>query len=174
MAMSEMDKETRIRRKMAALYVSADGGGNGAFHRTFWTIREIFQPAPLWPEMLTRVEQAIAEQHILRAFKGMRIILAGAGSSAYSAEAVPAALPWSIVVPATDLLIDAERRLCGAEGVNSLARSSLDASVVLDSRLNDLRPVNTSSWSNLVLAGYCLAQCAKLAGLCALPVATMK
>lgn len=165
-AMSEMNEETRKRRKMTDLYVSADGGDDGAFHGTFWTIREIFQPAPLCSATLTRVEQGIAEQHILRSFKRMRIILIGAGSSAYAAEAVSAALPGSIAVPATDLLIDAERRLRGAEGVSSLARSSLDTSVVLDSRLNDRSQVKTSSWSNLVLAGYCLAQSAKLAGLC--------
>jgi tagatose-6-phosphate ketose/aldose isomerase len=52
-----------------------------------------------------------------------RVLLTGAGSSAYAASGVAPAWPGATAVPTTDLLIDAERYLLDVGAVISLARS---------------------------------------------------
>jgi tagatose-6-phosphate ketose/aldose isomerase len=87
-----------------------------------WTFREIFQQPTLWPTTLERVKSASARLDFGRLLSG-RVLLTGAGSSAYAAAAVAAARPGSLAVPTTDLLIDMERHLAGVDAVISLARS---------------------------------------------------
>jgi D-galactosamine 6-phosphate deaminase/isomerase len=87
-----------------------------------WTFREIFQQPVLWPTTLERVRTASTRLDPDRLLSG-RILLTGAGTSAYAATAIAAARPGSLAVPTTDLLIDAERHLAGMDAVISLARS---------------------------------------------------
>jgi tagatose-6-phosphate ketose/aldose isomerase len=122
-----------------------------------------------------------------------RVLLTGAGTSAYAATAIATHWPRAVAVPSTDLLIDTERYLadvdvvisigrsgnspesiatvrrihhlrpaiqqlaitCNAEG--ALAKSPLLRSIMLDPRTNDQSLVMTSSFSNLVVGGLCLA-----------------
>ncbi|MES2390954.1 MAG: tagatose-6-phosphate ketose isomerase [Acidobacteriota bacterium] len=157
------------------------------------TWSEIVQQPEVWPTTLARVDQAVAQYGLASKLAGARVLLTGAGTSAYASAAVAAGWPGAMAVASTDLLVDTERLLadatvvisvarsgnspesmatverihrlrpdilqlaitCNAEG--SLARSSEVQAIVLDPRTDDKSLVMTSSFSNLVLAGYTLA-----------------
>ncbi len=162
--------------------------------KTLYTLAEIRQQPDLWPTTCARIAAAIKKSTALRELGDRRVLLTGAGTSAYAASAVAAAWPRATAVPTTDLLLNPERHLPEVEAVISLARSgnspesaavvecvrslrpeirqvaitcnpesaltaaSLDDLIFLDPRSNDRSLVMTSSFSNLVLAGLCLAQ----------------
>lgn len=157
------------------------------------TLREIYGQPTLWRTTPRLVEEASLRLDLASLFRGKRVLLTGAGTSAYAAAAVAAAWPQAIAVPATDLLLDPERQSYGVDAVISLARSgnspesvavvqriralrpqiyqlaitcnpdgalaksTLDGLIALDPRTNDRSLVMTSAFSNLVLAGLCLA-----------------
>ena len=163
-----------------------------------YTLAEIVQQPLLWPTTLRRVQDASKGLGLEKILKGSRVLLTGAGSSAYAADSIASAWPRSIAVPTTDLLIDPDHYLrdidviislarsgnspesvavvdmirnirpeilqlaitCNAEG--ALARSAVTGLVVLDPRTNDRSLVMTSSFSNMVLAGLCLADAGDL------------
>ena len=88
-----------------------------------YTKQEIFAQSHLWPGTVRGV---LAEADRLGAFARLanaRVILTGAGTSAYAAEAVAAAWPGATALPTTDLLVDAPRLLAEADVLISLARS---------------------------------------------------
>jgi tagatose-6-phosphate ketose/aldose isomerase len=158
------------------------------------TLREIYGQPTLWRTTPGLVEDASFRLDLASLFRGKRVLLTGAGTSAYAAAAVAAAWPQAIAVPTTDLLLDPERQSYGVDAVISLARSgnspesvavverirslhpqiyqlaitcnpdgalaksTLDGLIALDPRTNDRSLVMTSSFSNLVLAGLCLAK----------------
>lgn len=62
---------------------------------------EIAQQPALWPTTLERVLSA----GIARQFDGLPIILTGAGTSAYAAQAIADAWPGARAIPTTDLLL---------------------------------------------------------------------
>jgi tagatose-6-phosphate ketose/aldose isomerase len=70
-----------------------------------------------------------------------RVLLTGAGTSAYAASAVASAWPRAIAIPTTDLLIDTERYLLDVDAVVSLARSgdSPESAAVVE-RVRSLKP----------------------------------
>jgi tagatose-6-phosphate ketose/aldose isomerase len=105
------------------------------------TYREIVQQPDLWPTTLERVDSASKRLDLEKQLAGCRILLTGAGTSAYAAGAVAAAGRDCIAVPTTDLLIDAERHLTGVNAVISLARSgaSPESAAVVE-RVRSLRP----------------------------------
>ena len=53
-------------------------------------------------------------------FEKARVLLTGAGSSAYAASAVASAWPRAVAIPTTDLLIDPERYLGDTQVVNAV------------------------------------------------------
>jgi tagatose-6-phosphate ketose/aldose isomerase len=160
---------------------------------TGFTWAEIVQQPHLWPTTPGRVAAAVARYELRPLLTGKRVLLTGAGTSAYAASAIAAAWPGATAVPSTDLLIDTDRYIgtidavisigrsgnspeslatverihklrpdlvqlaitCNAQG--ELAQSPLISPIVLDPRTDDKSLVMTSSFSNLVLAGYCLA-----------------
>jgi tagatose-6-phosphate ketose/aldose isomerase len=158
------------------------------------TLKEIYGQPTLWRTTPALVESASLRLDLPSLLRGKRVLLTGAGTSAYAAAAVAAAWPQAIAVPTTDLLLDAERQSYGVDAVISLARSgnspesvavverirslhpqiyqlaitcnadgalaksTLDGLIALDPRTNDRSLVMTSSFSNLVLAGLCLAK----------------
>ena len=159
------------------------------------TFQEIFQQPLLWPTTVARVRAASEQQtNLTAALRGTRVLLTGAGTSAYAASSIAAAWPRATAVPTTDLLVDTERYLLDVDVVISLARSGnspesagavervrslrpsishlaitctkdsalanagLDAHIILDARTNDRSLVMTSAFSNLVVAGLCLAR----------------
>jgi tagatose-6-phosphate ketose/aldose isomerase len=158
------------------------------------TLQEIFQQPLLWPTTVARVRSASEQMHLAFQLQKARVLLTGAGSSAYAAAAAASAWPRAVAVPTTDLLVDPERYLVDVDAVVSLARSGnspesaavvervralrpailqlavtcneesllaqsgLNGLIVLDPRTNDRSLVMTGSFSNLVLAGLCLAQ----------------
>ena len=105
------------------------------------TYREIFQQPDLWPTTLERVDSASARLDLEKRLAGGRILLTGAGTSAYAAGAVAAVGRDCVAVPTTDLLIDTERHLTGVNTVISLARSgaSPESAAVVE-RVRSLRP----------------------------------
>jgi tagatose-6-phosphate ketose/aldose isomerase len=160
-------------------------------HNTF---NEIYSQPDLWPVTLNGLQVASNSLQLNGRLANCRVMLTGAGSSAYAASSIASAWPGALAVPTTDLLLDAERHLRSVDWLISLARSGdspesaavvgrvrrlhpeifqlgivcnedsalaqagLDELIVLDPRTNDRSLVMTSSFSNLVLAGYALAQ----------------
>jgi tagatose-6-phosphate ketose/aldose isomerase len=156
------------------------------------TLGEIYSQPTLWRTTPPMVAKASLSFNLSSRLQG-RVLLTGAGTSAYAAAAVAAAWPQAIAVPTTDLLLDTAHHLegvdvaislarsgnspesaavvaairslhpriyqtaitCNADG--ALARSDLDSLITLDPRTNDRSLVMTGSFSNLVLAGLCLA-----------------
>jgi len=106
-----------------------------------YTLPEILQQPFLWPVTLEIVRAASQQMRLSGKLKGARVLLTGAGTSAYAASAVAAAWPRAIAVPTTDLLVDAERYLVNIDAVISLARSgsSPESSAVVD-QVRALRP----------------------------------
>jgi len=106
-----------------------------------YTLPEILQQPLLWPVTLEIVRSASQQMQLNKKLKGARVLLTGAGTSAYAANAVAAAWPQAIAVPTTDLLVDAERYLANVDAVISLARSgSSPESAAVVEQVRALRP----------------------------------
>jgi tagatose-6-phosphate ketose/aldose isomerase len=106
-----------------------------------YTLAEILQQPLLWPVTLEIVRSASQQMQLSEKLKGARVLLTGAGTSAYAASAVAAAWPRANAVPTTDLLVDAERYLSNIDAVISLARSgSSPESTAVVEQVRALRP----------------------------------
>jgi tagatose-6-phosphate ketose/aldose isomerase len=106
-----------------------------------YTLQEIFRQPPLWQGTLETVRSASKRLQLDTALPQARVLLTGAGTSAYAASAVAAAWPRALAVPTTDLLVDAERYLVDVDAVISLARSGdSPESVAVVERVRALRP----------------------------------
>jgi tagatose-6-phosphate ketose/aldose isomerase len=88
-----------------------------------YTLQEILRQPRLWPITVESVRSASERQQLGVKLQDARVLLTGAGTSAYAAAAVAAAWPQARAVPTTDLLVDAERYLLDVDAVISLARS---------------------------------------------------
>src|SRR6202789_224907 len=106
-----------------------------------FTIPEILRQPLLWPVTLKDVRAASERMQLTAKLQNARVLLTGAGTSAYAATAVASAWPRAVAVPTTDLLIDAERYLIDVNAVISLARSgdSPESAAVVE-RVRALRP----------------------------------
>src|SRR5882724_3337871 len=87
------------------------------------TWAEIQQQPELWPTTAKRVQEGIARLQLQSRLRNARVVITGAGTSAYAAAAVAAAWPRSMAVPSTDLLLATERYMEDATVLVSLARS---------------------------------------------------
>jgi len=106
-----------------------------------YTLPEILQQPVLWPVTLEIVAAASQQMQLARKLEGARVLLTGAGTSAYAASAVAAAWPRALAVPTTDLLADPERYLTDVDVVVSLARSgNSPESAAVVARIRLLRP----------------------------------
>jgi tagatose-6-phosphate ketose/aldose isomerase len=96
-----------------------------AIHRVApqFTLQEILSQPLLWPVTLNGVRSESERLHLPGKLRNARVLVTGAGSSAFAASAVAAAWPRALAVPTTDLLVDAKRYLLGADALVSLARS---------------------------------------------------
>jgi tagatose-6-phosphate ketose/aldose isomerase len=106
-----------------------------------FTFREILRQPLLWRITLDRVRLASEQLNLRTKLHEARVLLTGAGTSAYAARVAASAWPRSIAVPTTDLLVDAERYLGDIDVVISLARSgdSPESAAVVE-RIRALRP----------------------------------
>lgn len=106
-----------------------------------YTFEEISRQPILWPTTLQNVRSASQRLQLTAKLKNARVLLTGAGTSAYAASAVASAWPRALAVPTTDLLIDTERYLPDVDAVVSLARSgdSPESAAVVE-RVRALRP----------------------------------
>jgi tagatose-6-phosphate ketose/aldose isomerase len=104
--------------------------------QSLYTWQEIVQQPFLWSTTVARVRAASGRLNL-----GGRVLLTGAGSSAYAAASVALAWPRALAVPTTDLLVDPERYLPDVGAVVSLARSgnSPESAAVVE-RVRALRP----------------------------------
>jgi tagatose-6-phosphate ketose/aldose isomerase len=106
-----------------------------------YTHQEIFQQPLLWPVTPETVRLASERLQLKAKLRGVRVLLTGAGTSAYAALAVATAWPGAVAVPTTDLLVDAERYLSEVGAVVSLARSGdSPESVAVVEHIRALRP----------------------------------
>jgi tagatose-6-phosphate ketose/aldose isomerase len=130
----------------------------GRPHEPAYTWQEIFQQPLLWPTTVARVRAASGQLNL--DFEKARVLLTGAGSSAYAAFAVASAWPRAVAIPTTDLLIDPQRYLVDVDAVISLARSgnSPESAAVVE-RVRALCPdilqlaITCNQESSLVQAG---------------------
>ncbi|MDR3772827.1 MAG: SIS domain-containing protein [Terracidiphilus sp.] len=88
-----------------------------------YTRQEIFAQARLWPGTVRTIVDEVGRLGLTDRLRSARVLLTGAGTSAYAAEAIAAAWSRARAVPTTDLLVDAERSLAEADVLISLARS---------------------------------------------------
>ena len=118
--------------------VQAEGGLHTAPQ---YTMPEILRQPLLWPVTLKTVRSASERMQLITKLQHARVLLAGAGTSAYAATAIASAWPGACAVPTTDLLVDAERYLVDVDTVISLARSgdSPESTAVVE-RVRALRP----------------------------------
>src|SRR6185369_3763040 len=87
------------------------------------TWREIQQQPALWPTTAKLVLAEIEKLQAQARLKDARVVVTGAGTSAYAASAIAAAWPRSVAVPSTDLLLCPERYIADATVLLSLGRS---------------------------------------------------
>src|SRR5215470_16098786 len=73
------------------------------------TWKEIQQQPLLWPTTAQRVDAAITQLQLNSRLKTARVVITGAGTSAWAANSVAPAWPRSRAVPSTDLLVETER-----------------------------------------------------------------
>jgi len=106
-----------------------------------YVLPEILRQPLLWPVTLERVRSASERMQLKGKLQHARVLLTGAGTSAYAATAVASSWPRACAVPTTDLLVDAERYLMDVDAVISLARSgdSPESTAVVE-RVHALRP----------------------------------
>src|ERR1700681_986057 len=105
------------------------------------TWHEIQQQPLLWPTTTVRVQEGIARLRLQARLANARVVITGAGTSAYAAAAEAAAWPLSIAVPFTDLLLATERYIEDATVLVSLARSgNSPESMAVVERVHRLRP----------------------------------
>src|SRR5205814_1641729 len=81
------------------------------------------QQPTVWPTTPALVRDALRNSGLERQLAGSRVLLTGAGTSAYAASAIAASWPSAIAVPSTDLLVDTPRLLYDATLVVSIGRS---------------------------------------------------
>jgi len=106
-----------------------------------YTLQEILQQPLLWPDTVESVRSAAEQIQLPIKLQLARVLLTGAGTSAYAASAVASAWPRALAVPTTDLLVDPERYLPEVDTVISLARSGdSPESVAVVERIRALRP----------------------------------
>ncbi len=105
------------------------------------TWHEIRQQPALWPTTLAIVQEANTRLQIDRKLKNGRVLITGAGTSAYAGAAVAAAWPGAMAVPSTDLLFSTERCTKDALALISLARSgNSPESMAVVNRVHRWRP----------------------------------
>lgn len=106
-----------------------------------YALPEILRQPLLWPVTFESVRSASERMQLTAKIQQARVLLTGAGTSAYAATAVASAWPRACAVPTTDLLVDAERYLLDVDVVISLARSgdSPESAAVVE-RVRALRP----------------------------------
>ena len=104
-------------------------------------LNEILRQPLLWSTTLESVRSASERLGLSRKLQNARVLLTGAGTSAYAANAIAAAWPKAVAVPSTDLLVDSERYLHEIDVMISLARSgdSPESAAVVE-RVRALRP----------------------------------
>jgi tagatose-6-phosphate ketose/aldose isomerase len=113
----------------------------GVHAKPLYTLQEILRQPLLWQTTLKSVRSASARLQLPVKLQQARVLLTGAGTSAYAASAVATAWHRAVGVPTTDLLIDAERYLIDVDAVISLARSgdSPESTAVVE-HIRALRP----------------------------------
>jgi tagatose-6-phosphate ketose/aldose isomerase len=106
-----------------------------------YTLQEIRRQPLLWPTTLERVRSAWDRLQLAAKLQDARVLLTGAGTSAYAASSVSSAWPRAQAIPTTDLLVDTDRYLTDVDIVISLARSgdSPESPAVVE-RIRTLRP----------------------------------
>src|ERR1700722_11688582 len=106
-----------------------------------YNLQEIRRQPLLWPTTLERVRSAWDRLQLAVKLQDARVLLTGAGTSAYAASSVSAPWPRPKAIPTTDLLVDTDRYLTDVDIVISLARSgdSPESPAVVE-RIRTLRP----------------------------------
>lgn len=105
------------------------------------TWSEIWQQPDLWQNTVDDIQQRAKTLRISFPLQHARVLLTGAGTSAYASAAIASAWPRSIAVPSTDLLLDAERYIDGIDIILSIARSgNSPESLAVVQRVHQIRP----------------------------------
>jgi tagatose-6-phosphate ketose/aldose isomerase len=106
-----------------------------------YTLREIVRQPELWPITNEEIRLVLYKRGLGQKLQNRRVLITGAGTSAYASSAIAAAWPGAAAVPSTDLLVDAERYLDGVDVLISVARSGQSPeSAAAVERVRSLRP----------------------------------
>jgi tagatose-6-phosphate ketose/aldose isomerase len=102
---------------------------------------EILQQPELWLSTPDRATKAAESLQLFPLLQHARVLVTGAGTSAYAAHAIATAWPRAISVPSTDLLVDTERYIAEVDLVISIGRSgNSPESIAVVNRIHSLRP----------------------------------
>lgn len=105
------------------------------------TWHEIHQQPDIWPTTHGLVKKAVEKFDLKDHLACARVLITGAGTSAYAASAIAAAWPKAVAVPSTDLLVDTEGHIEEAGVLISIARSgNSPESIAVVNRVHKLRP----------------------------------
>jgi len=105
------------------------------------TLKEIVRQPELWPITNQGICSIEHNGELRERLRGRRVLITGAGTSAYASSAIAAAWPGAVAVPTTDLLVDTKRYLDGVDVLISVARSGQSPeSVAVVERVQSLRP----------------------------------
>ena len=90
---------------------------------------------------MARVQAAAEHLRLPVDIAHARVLLTGAGTSAYAASAIASAWPGAVAVPSTDLLLDTERYIREIDILISVARSgNSPESLAVVERIHMIRP----------------------------------
>jgi len=119
----------------------AEAGETGLQAVGEYTLGEIVSQPELWPVTNEGIRSVLENRGLGPKLLNRRVLITGAGSSAYASSAIAAAWPGAFAVPTTNLLVDTERNLVGVDVVVSIARSgqSPESAAVVE-RVRSLRP----------------------------------
>ena len=106
-----------------------------------FTWPEIAQQPDVWRSTPERVKIAIKEFGLRDLLSKARVLITGAGTSAYIASAIATAWSGATAVPSTDLLVDTERYIFDTDVLISIGRSgNSPESLAVVHRVHKLRP----------------------------------
>ena len=106
-----------------------------------FTWSEIWHQPDLWPTTVERVQRVTGRLRLPVELANARVLITGAGTSAYAAAAIASAWPRAIAAPSTDLLVDTDRYVHDIDVLISIARSgNSPESLAVIERIHRMHP----------------------------------
>lgn len=128
-------EELQVNIPDSAAHWSSPVAGDGFARSRIW------QQPNLWLATLDRISKTCAQLPLRPSFVQSRVLLTGAGTSAYAAAAIAFAWPKATTASASDILFETERYIHGIDVVISIVQSGNGPeSVAVSERIHQIRP----------------------------------